>query len=224
MKNHRVTVVTPFDLYPRKVGGAELFCYRLTAALAREGWKVRILAPCANQKTILDYAAMEIQLVPALVTERMHKTMNSFLQLSVSLLQLVFGIFYEIYSPSESILCFDSVSSIVGYPLSKIFSKKSLVRFSGGDIHSLLVEASSSREKMLRFLYKLGLLYSKRMDKIVVMSDWMANELVRFGVPRSKIVKVYNGIERQEFPQSKKNDGSIIQLIFVGSFSSVFYR
>lgn len=209
-----VTFLYMSNIFPKAVGGAEIFGYRLAVGLRKRGHAVDILALTASKKI------SEFHLRDGLrVISRSPQFLGSRVVAGLPL-EFFFGLFTQALSKSNTILCFSTFSLILGYPLGKLYSKSIAVRFMGGDIHYLEAPAKSIFEKLSKLVFQFTFRLSRRADCIIVLSTWMKDYLVEKSFPKEKIVVIPNGVDIPKDISTGRPIDSGVKLIYVGRFAS----
>ena len=126
-------------------------------------------------------------------------------------------------SGSRVILCWSADSLLLGYPLSRLFRRRCIVRCAGADIYSTDMIAKSWKEKIFKLNSGSAMKLLPRADHIIVNSEFMKQYLELHQIPSKSIVKIHNGVD---VPLNREVRGTIvgpIKLISVGRLSKGIY-
>jgi len=216
--NTRVTVILAGRVYPDVVGGAEIFAYRLCKALRSRGHLVTI-AGALSTKSARMYRRLGILTSGDFACAYEHLPRGVARTFSVVAL-LASVALAELHSHTTVFLCFGTHASLVGYPLSRLLRRKFLVRCMGGDLISLGREAGSLNERIEKAAYHLAFSFTRRAGTIIVMSEWMREYLLSFGVPKRGIVKIPNAVDWRPnlIKEGPSTSNRRLTLVYVGRF------
>lgn len=121
----------------------------------------------------------------------------------------------EVLSIHHAAICL-IVNSLVDYFGLKEIQLRTVATFHGFPPADL-DEKSKIRAFGRKFIRNLAVHSLKNCDKVIAISDYMKNELIKKGIPKEKIVKVYNGVNPDAFFPTEEDKGF---MLFVGRHES----
>ena len=199
----KIAFIVASHMYPDRIGGAEIFTFRLAYELSKKGHKVYIIAFEGKKFRSKKFKNL---ILCGTASNRIVKSIKE----RSTLLARIMMIYHLIKIRPDVCLAVMLHSALPAYIYSKILKRKLIVRYSGGDVHFISKTKGSTRE----YIIAKTIFDRIKVEAIqIALSSDMKRDLIKLGAREDKIVIIPNPIDEIFFKIKPNYEGGNIGFV-----------
>ncbi|MCS7365610.1 MAG: glycosyltransferase family 4 protein [archaeon GB-1867-035] len=200
----RIAFIVASQMYPDNIGGAEIFTFRIASELSKRGYEVYIVA--------FEGEKFKRKKIGNLILYgTASKKLAKIIKEKSKLLTRIMMTYHLMKIKPDICIAVMLHSVIPAYIYSKIFRKKLIIRYSGGDVHLLL----TGEKRLVRYVKEYlvaKIFFTLIKDKVIqiALSRDMKRDLLKLGAKSDKIILIPNPIDKEFFKIEPNYEGNVI--------------